>query len=64
MHVGTAGNLTTGAHLAALTIEYPAELVSTDADFARFPGLRSFNPLKTGVSQPAPGNRDRVPIVS
>jgi uncharacterized protein len=45
MHLGTGGNLTTDAHLAALAIEYQAELVSTDADFARFPGLRWFNPL-------------------
>ncbi len=44
-HLGTAGNLTTDAHLAALAIEYQAELVSTDADFARFPGLRWFNPI-------------------
>lgn len=43
--LGTAGNLTTDAHLAALAIEYQAELVSTDPDFARFPGLRWFNPL-------------------
>jgi len=43
--VGVAGNLTTDAHLAALAIEYQAELASTDADFARFPGLRWFNPL-------------------
>ena len=43
--LGTAGNLTTDAHLAALAIEYQAELVSADADFARFPGLRWFNPL-------------------
>ncbi|HUE21772.1 MAG TPA: TA system VapC family ribonuclease toxin [Bryobacteraceae bacterium] len=44
--LGTAGNLTTDAHLAALAIEYQAELVSADADFARFPGLRWFNPLQ------------------
>ena len=43
--LGTAGNLTTDAHLAALAIEYQAELHSTDADFARFPGLRWVNPL-------------------
>jgi predicted nucleic acid-binding protein len=43
--VGTAGNLTTDAHLAALAIEHQAELHSTDADFARFPGLRWINPL-------------------
>jgi toxin-antitoxin system PIN domain toxin len=44
-HAGTAGDLTTLAHLAALAIEYHAELVSTDTDFARFPGLRWFNPV-------------------
>ena len=43
--VGTAGNLTTDAHLAALAIEHQAELHSTDADMARFPGLRWRNPL-------------------
>jgi toxin-antitoxin system PIN domain toxin len=37
---GTAGNLTTDAHLAALAIEHGAELVSYDRDFARFPGVR------------------------
>lgn len=37
---GTAGNLTTDAHLAALAIEHGAEIVSYDRDFARFPGLR------------------------
>ena len=46
--IGTAGNLTTDAHLAALAIEYQAELASTDADFARFPWLRWFNPLAAG----------------
>lgn len=44
--LGTAGNLTTDAHLAALAIEHQAELCSTDADFARFPGLRWRNPLR------------------
>ena len=43
-HLGSAGNLTTDAHLAALSIEHQAELHSTDADFARFPGLRWRNP--------------------
>ncbi len=43
--VGTAGNLTTDAHLAALAIEHQAEMHSTDADMARFPGLRWTNPL-------------------
>lgn len=43
--LGTAGNLTSDAHLAALAIEHQAEVASTDADFARFPGLRWRNPL-------------------
>ncbi len=43
--VGTAGDLTTNTHLAALAIEYQAELASTDTDFARFPGLRWFKPV-------------------
>jgi len=43
--LGTAGNLTTDAHLAALAIEHQAELHSTDADFGRFSGLRWVNPL-------------------
>jgi toxin-antitoxin system PIN domain toxin len=33
------------AHLAALAIEHGLTLVSTDGDFARFPGLRWENPL-------------------
>ena len=43
--VGTGGNLTTDAHLAALALEHDAELCSADADFSRFPGLRWSNPL-------------------
>jgi len=43
--LGTAGNLTTDAHLAALAMEYQATLPTTDADLARFPGLRWENPL-------------------
>lgn len=43
--LGTAGNLTTDAHLAALAIEHQGELHSNDADFARFPGLVWKNPL-------------------
>ncbi len=42
---GTAGNLTTDAHLAALAIEHRAELCSADGDFARFKALRWTNPL-------------------
>lgn len=42
------GPLTTDAHLAALCIEHGATLATIDRDFARFPGLRSFNPLVPG----------------
>jgi uncharacterized protein len=37
---GTAGNLTTDAHLAALAIEHGATLASFDGDFHRFAGLK------------------------
>jgi toxin-antitoxin system PIN domain toxin len=36
---GTAGNLVSDAHLAALAVEHAAELVTFDADFGRFSGL-------------------------
>ncbi len=45
-HVGTAANLVTDAHLAALAVEHGAELCSADADFSRFPGLRWVDPLR------------------
>ena len=43
--LGSGGNLTTDAHLAALAIEHGAQLCSCDSDFSRFPGLRWHNPL-------------------
>jgi len=46
--LGTAGNLTTDAHIAALAIEHGATLCSTDIDFARFPMLQWTNPLAPG----------------
>ena len=42
---GVGGNLVMDAHLAALAMEYQAEVHSNDADFGRFPGLRWRNPL-------------------
>jgi len=39
-------NLVTDAHLAALASEHGCELISTDTDFSRFPGVRWKNPLK------------------
>lgn len=44
--LGTAGNLTTDAHLATLAIERGYVLVSTDADFGRFADLRWENPCR------------------
>ena len=42
---GVGGNLVTDAHIAALAMEYQAEVHSSDTDFSRFPGLRWRNPL-------------------
>jgi hypothetical protein len=39
------GNLVPDAFLAALAIEHGCELLSADADFARFKGLRWRHPL-------------------
>lgn len=43
---GTAGNLTTGAQIAALAIEEQGEVHSSDTDFGRFRRLRWINPLR------------------
>lgn len=44
--LGTGGNLTSDAHLAALAIEHGATVCSTDWDFARFAGVELINPLR------------------
>jgi toxin-antitoxin system PIN domain toxin len=44
--LGTAGNLTSDAHLAALAIEHGATLCSSDNDFSRFAGLSWVDPLR------------------
>lgn len=54
---GVAGNLTTDAHIAALAMEYGAEVATTDNDFARFPKVRWFNPCRPS-RQRAPDGRD------
>jgi len=41
---GSAGNLITDGHLAALAISHGATLISFDNDFSRFPGLRWESP--------------------
>lgn len=45
--VGARGNLVPDAYLAAQAVELGAEWISTDRDFARFPGLRWSSPLDT-----------------
>jgi toxin-antitoxin system PIN domain toxin len=42
---GTAGNLTSDAHLAALAIEHGCQIASADSDFKRFAGVSPWNPL-------------------
>ena len=49
LDVDARANLSTDAHLAALSIEHDATLYSKDQDFARFPGLRWINPLTDHV---------------
>jgi len=41
---GTGGNLVSDAHLAALALEHGAGIVSFDADFGRFAGVRWTRP--------------------
>ena len=43
---GTAGNLTTDAHIAALAVEHGFTVYSNDADFGRFQKVKWVNPLK------------------
>ncbi len=43
---GAKGNLVPDAYLAALAIETGSEWVTTDRDYARFPGLRWRHPLE------------------
>jgi toxin-antitoxin system PIN domain toxin len=40
------GNLVPDAHLAALAIEHGVSVCSADSDFARFPEVGWFNPVK------------------
>jgi toxin-antitoxin system PIN domain toxin len=45
VEMGSGGNLTSDAHLAAIAIEHGAELCSLDNDFSRFARLRWRNPV-------------------
>lgn len=42
---GVGANMVTDAHIAAIALEYRAEVHSNDTDFGRFPGLNWINPL-------------------
>lgn len=44
--LGTAGNLTSDAHLAALAVEHGATIASFDRDFDRFPGVDWTHPAE------------------
>lgn len=48
LDVGAKGNLVADAYLAALAIESGCEWITTDRDFARFPGLRWRHPFDPG----------------
>lgn len=43
---GAKGNLVPDAWFAAMAMEHGCEWITTDGDFARFPGLRWRNPLR------------------
>jgi len=45
LEAGSAGNLTSDAHLAALALENGAAVASADYDFRRFASLKVVNPL-------------------
>ncbi|MCY3655241.1 MAG: type II toxin-antitoxin system VapC family toxin [Chloroflexi bacterium] len=43
---GVGGNLVPDAHIAALAMEYQAEVHSHDSDFGRFPDVRWHDPIR------------------
>lgn len=45
--LGTAANLTTDAHIAALALENRARLCTADNDFRRFPGVEIVDPFES-----------------
>lgn len=47
LRANAKGNLVADAVHAALAIEHHAEFITTDGDFARFPGLRWRHPLRS-----------------
>lgn len=53
------GNLVPDAYLAALAIESGCEWITTDRDYARFPGLRWRHPLEPPPARPPKRGRGR-----
>jgi toxin-antitoxin system PIN domain toxin len=62
--LGTAGALTSDAHLAALAIEHSALLCSTDRDFDQFEGLRWTNPLAIATGARERSRSRRQPVAA
>jgi toxin-antitoxin system PIN domain toxin len=58
LEAGARGNLVPDAYLAALAIEHGCEVVTTDKDFTRFPGLRWRHPLALPTRGTTPGPPD------
>lgn len=52
-----SGNLVPDAFLAALAIEAGCEWITTDLDYARFPGLNWRHPLRESRPTPPPRSR-------
>ena len=48
LEAGATGKLMADAQHAAVAVEHGCMIVTTDADFARFKGLRWLHPLKAG----------------
>ena len=61
---GTAGNLTSDAHLAAMAIEIGASICSTDGDFRAVPRRRARQPAGPGPGVAGSAPEDRRPVVS
>lgn len=45
-NLGSGGNLTTDAHIAAIAVEKQGDVYCCDSDFARFEGLRWTLPIE------------------
>lgn len=53
LSANAGAGLVADAHLAAIAIEHGLVVCSSDADFARFPGVRWVNPLSESAMEPA-----------